>query len=75
MNIYEVVTKLVGSIQPVGETNEDERRFENLKTMTNLISALLPDIENVVHCKDRVEFSIRRAGEYADNFLKELEKH
>jgi hypothetical protein len=36
MEIYDVVNKLVGPIMPVGKTETDETRFENLRVMTEL---------------------------------------
>ena len=31
MDYYEVVKKLIGEVDPVGETHIDNERFENLK--------------------------------------------
>jgi len=72
MEIYDVVKKLIGPINPVGETNEDNRRFEYLKTTTNLVYKLVFDIDAVASHKDRIAYSINRAGQFADNFLTEL---
>ena len=47
MDIYEVVTKLVGRINPVGETETDNERYENLKVMCELVEKLIVDIDNV----------------------------
>lgn len=69
MNIHEIVKKLVGEINPVGETNTDNERFKNLKVMTDLVSRLVYDIDTVGMKKDRAEYSIKRAGEFADTFL------
>ena len=66
----EIVKKLVGNIDPVGETNEDNRRFENLKTMTELVDLLLTDIDYVaLENAHRDEFSRMRAGEFAKKFF------
>ena len=69
MDIYEVVIKLVGEIRPVGETNEDNRRFENLKAMCELAEKLLVDIAYVACGKKQTEYSISRAGKYASDFF------
>lgn len=66
MNIHEVITKLVGPIKPIGETQTDNDRFENLKIMIDLVDKLLSDIDEIIHYKDRQEYSMKRAGEYAD---------
>ena len=72
MELYDVVKKLVGSIKPIGETDEDNKRFENLKVMTNLVDKLLFDINCVALRKERHEYSMKKAGEYADTFLKDV---
>ena len=73
MDIYEVVVKLVGKIEPVGETNEDNRRYENLKVVTALVDKLLSDIDSVAREKNRKEFSINRAAQFADKFLDSID--
>jgi len=74
MEIYDIVKKLIGEINPVGETNTDDKRFENLKATINLIDELLLDIDKVAENKDRCEFSIKRAGEYTYKYLEQLTK-
>ena len=41
MEVYDVVKKLIGPIEPVGESHTDEKRFENLKALTELVDSLL----------------------------------
>jgi len=72
MDIHEIVKKLVGKIYPVGETNADNDRFENLKAMTKLVDDLLTDINWVAQQNNRHEYSINRAGQFASSFLDEL---
>ena len=67
--IHEIVTKLVGEINPVGETNIDNKRFENLKVMTDLVDDLLSDIDHVAWCNNSPEYSVNRAGQFALSFL------
>jgi hypothetical protein len=69
MALDDVVRKLVGKVDPVGETSTDDVRFENLKVMCELVGRLLTDIDAVAtNNKNRVEFSMKRAGEYASDF-------
>lgn len=68
----EIVYKLNGSISPIGETLEDNKRFENLKEMCELVSDLITDIQFVSKYKDSHEYSVNRAGKYADKFLNDL---
>lgn len=67
----EIIENLIGKIDPVGESNEDDIRFENLKEMCELADLLIVKIDNVAYRnKNRPESSIKRAAEYADDFLK-----
>jgi len=73
MTNYDVVTKLIGPIKPVGETNRDEDRFLNLQEMTELVDKLLTDIDAVAYENmNRGEFSRKRAGEFAKKFLDKI---
>lgn len=72
MNVYDVATKLIGSIEPVGETYTDNERYANLKEMCNMVDLLVSDIEAIAMNKGRYEYSMKRAGIYADQFLKRL---
>jgi galactitol-specific phosphotransferase system IIC component len=69
MTLYDVVTKLVGSVNPIGDTVIDETRFENLKILTMLVDSLIKDIDGVASLKMSHEFSVKKAGKFADDFL------
>lgn len=69
IDTYAVVKKLIGEIEPAGETDTDKKRLENLKQQLELISALLDDLQSIRHHKDRAEYSIKRIGKEADDFL------
>lgn len=69
-NIEQIVESLIGKINPVGETNTDNERFENLKQMCELVNILVGKIDDVSYKnKDSHEFSVKRASEYASDFL------
>ena len=72
MDIYEVVEKLVGPINPVGETHTDNVRYENLKELIELTDRLVGKISSCAYLKDRAEFSISRAGRSCQGFLDDL---
>lgn len=67
----DIVRKLIGPINPVGESYTDEERLENLKQLCNLVESLLLDIDEVAFHKNRPEYSIKRAGDYADKFIQD----
>lgn len=69
-SIFEVVSKLVGKVRPIGESNEDEERYHNLKVMCELAEYLLDEIEYISRSySDRSEFSAYKAGQHAKVFL------
>lgn len=70
MTHLEIVMKLIGKVRPVGETNEDKVRLENLKQLCELVDGLLAEITQV--SRDGIgyqEASIVRATKYADEFI------
>ena len=72
MNIYKIVQKLIGEIRPVGDSRVDAERFENLKAMTGLVDQLLSDIDSVIPYKNNHQASMKKAGEFADEFFSSL---
>lgn len=72
MTNYDVVKKLIGNIQPIGETNEDGRRLENLDEAFDVVENLVDNLKDVSSNADRVEHSMKEAGEKAENFLIKL---
>lgn len=72
INLHEIVTRLVGPIEPIGDTRIDDERFENLKVMCDLTDKLLADIDAVIPGMERMEHSIKRAGIYANDFMMRL---
>lgn len=69
IDTYEVVKKLIGEIEPVGETHADNARFQNLQEMTDLVDRLVSDIDEVAQQSRHHAFSIKRSGEHAYRFL------
>lgn len=74
MDFYEIITKLIGPIQPVGESNEDSKRLENLTATTELIDKLLRDVSDASDSKkNRYEASMKQMGAQADMYLNETQ--
>ena len=72
MKLIDVVRKLVGPIDPVGDQAIDDKRFKNLKVMTKLVDMLVGDLDCVAENKLRDKSSMKRAGEFANKFLDDL---
>lgn len=70
MELFDVVMKLTGSIEPVGETHTDDKRFVNLQVLLKLMRELHIEVERVAtENKERQEFSMARAGKECDEYL------
>lgn len=72
MTHEEIVRKLIGEIQPVGECYEDAERYSNLKNLITLVDCLISDLEAVATDVDRYESSRKEAGILAKGFLDDL---
>ena len=73
MNLHEVVMKLAGPIDPIGETNADARRLENLKQLTELADRLVLDIDRIASSyKNNHQASMKAASEHCVKFLDDL---
>ena len=67
--LHEIVKKQIGPIDPVAETTQDNERYLNLQKTCALIERLLMDVKDVADKKGRHEYSVKRAGQYAHDFL------
>lgn len=74
MNHYEVITKLIGPIQPTGCHGEDARRLENLKKTTELIDLLVADVREAALSVGREEASMKAIGKLAEAFVAEIQE-
>jgi hypothetical protein len=72
MDYYEVIKKLIGPIEPVGETNADDTRYKNLEYTIALVDRLMVDIGEVAPYFERPEFSMSRAGKKAKKYFADL---
>jgi len=75
VDVYEVVKRLIGPIQPVGESHTDKDRLENMKEYTELARKMVIDINTVAFNKDSHMHSVRLVGEEAHEFCRELEDY
>lgn len=74
MDVYEIVLKLIGPINPIGETNTDRVRYENLQQTIDLVDRLILNISHVSDNRNRPEYSLSNAGKKAYQFLQELKE-
>jgi len=70
MTTTEIVKKLIGNINPAGDSSRDPERLENLKAMCTLISELVYEVEQVAfNNRSAYESSVVKARDFAFNFL------
>lgn len=74
MELEEIVTKLIGPIAPVGETNQDAIRLRNLKETCDLVDKLLFTIDALTMFADSKEHSLKEIGQFAKKFLQEIKE-
>ena len=73
-NVYDVTQRLLGEIEPQGESNIDIVRLENLNQTIEVTEQLINDIFLVARHKDRPENSMKVAGQKADKFIDYLKE-
>lgn len=64
-----LVERIVGPIEPAGETHLDGKRYENLVIMCSLVDALVAEIDAVGMHKVSHQASVKKAGEFASEFM------
>ncbi len=73
MTHTDIVRKLIGPINPIGKSEVDAERLENLKEFTNLVDALLQDLDQLVYDNRHAhEGSIKASRSFATQFLTEM---
>ncbi len=66
--------KLVGKIEPIGETHIDDIRLDNLKALTAVVDDLLANIHLVARYENNNEHSLMQAGAHAAGFFRHIER-
>lgn len=72
LDLKRVVMKLNGPVEPIGETNADERRLENLEALIELTKDLIDELVDVTQYTRRHEASMKEIGTTATKGLREI---
>ena len=72
MSLEEILKKLCGKIEPVGETNEDERRFKNIQNYYEILCFTVTQLTFASKYKDRKEYSMQKIGKECFEILEEF---
>ena len=70
--ILEVINKLVGNIEPYGESHHDEIAYDNQEELIYIIQELIGALGANSRYKNRVEYSVKKIGKRAHDSLKDL---
>ena len=73
--IVRIIDALNGGITPVGETNADERSYENLKRLENILDELLDSIQWLFPNRNSYEYSVKRIGDEAVTYLRSVREN
>lgn len=68
-----ILITLIGEVEPIGETNTDNDRYQNLIQLEGVIEHLLDEVEKVSKCSDRPEYSMSKAGKQTVIWLSEIQ--
>ena len=72
--LADIILRLNGSVDPIGDSAVDEPRFNDLVRLLGAIDILLSEIYVVSKNADHYEYSRKRAGETAVNWLKDTKE-
>lgn len=74
LTLEDIIRKLAGPVRPCGDSNEDSKRFENLKEYCILAEGMVREINALTRYSDSYEFSVKKAGEYAQKSIAEIKE-
>jgi len=71
--IYEVITKLVGPIRPVGCGSRDPERHENLKKFIEVFDKMHVEIDDIAYSYSKShESSVKKSADIANEHLNKM---
>ncbi len=68
--LSDTIMRLIGEIEPVGDTNIDTIRLMNMHRLQKLIESLIFEVNYVCAYSDNKEFSMKTIGEDAVAWLR-----
>ena len=72
MSVCDVVMKLIGPVNAVGDHNADQDRLASLKKLTELVDGLLLEIRYAARTADHHAASMNEIGTCAKKYLEGL---
>lgn len=72
MEIDEILIRLLGEIEPWGETNIDTLRFKNVENYKVALEFIINKLSRASKAKDRPEYSMQKIGKECFDILREF---
>ncbi len=69
--IADIVIRIIGEIEPIGDANEDKKRFMSLLKLENTVDLLLEEIYHMLPYKDEFTASMWEIGNESWTWLDE----
>ena len=73
MSISEIIGNLFGKITPVGETYQDNVRYENIQNYYEALCYIVSSLRIASQYKDRTEYSMQKIGKECFDILREFD--
>lgn len=74
LNKLEIVQKLVGNYETIGDASIDPNRLKNLEELCMLTEELVEIIANEAYKIKRYEYSVHSSGDVSINYLKYIKE-
>lgn len=71
MSISEMLDKILGKIEPYGDTTIDEERYKNIPNYDEALDFVLKRLKEAAKLKDRPEYSIEKIATECEDILNE----
>lgn len=73
--IADIVMKLTGEVEPIGSHEIDNRRFDNIVLLMNVVDILIDEIQLQVPCQNSYEASVKKIGLKAAEWVMEKKEY
>ena len=74
IELYDIIKKLTGSLEPIGETNYDAKVLKNLEELETALIPIITDLVETAKEEEKVEASMQKCGKKAKEILETQEQ-
>lgn len=75
MELKDIVMRLIGPVNAVGSSHEDEKRLANLKELTGLLDDLMHEVSYAASSYNNHQDSMKKIGRYAHDYLQSFGRY